>query len=104
MASVKVKIYFDGELAKILRGESSTADIDPALDDLAAAIAGAVEIPTHPDAEIMVRKYKTDRSARAVTIAEPYGLPVEAIHGPLRKAAAANGLEVQSKKRKRSRK
>jgi len=96
VARSKIKLNH-AEVGRILR-----EDMREPIDELAAAIADAVEIPTHPDAEIMVRSYTTDRAAAAVSIAEAYGLNVEAVHGPLRKAAASLGLDVKSKKPGRS--
>lgn len=88
-------------IAKMLLGQDPSIDIDSALDAAATAIAEGVSIPTHPDAEVTVRSFvsgrKGPRTTRAVSIAEAYGLNVEAVHGPLRRSAAAQGLEVKSR-------
>lgn len=65
----------------------------------AREIAAHVDLGSVTDAEVQVTPYTTDRAAAAVTIAHPAGTAMEAKHGTLRKAAAAAGYEVKSKKK-----
>ena len=71
-------------------------DMRGPIDELATTIAGNVSTGS-VDAQVTVKSYTTDRAAAAVTIAHPAGLAIEAKYGALKKAAAAEGLEVTAK-------
>lgn len=72
------------------------------IDEMAARIAAQVDVGNVVDAKVEVRSYTTDRAAAAVTIVHPAGIAMEAKHGTLRRAAAAEGLEVHAPKEKKS--
>lgn len=71
------------------------------IDELAGRIAARVDVGSVTDAPVQVRSYTTDRAACVITIAHPAGQAMEAKHGTLRKAAAAEGFEVRDPKRKK---
>lgn len=60
---------------------------------LAEQIAGNVR-SHHPDADVVVDDYMTDRAASSVTIRDPRALIWQATEGVLTRAASAVGLEV----------
>lgn len=49
-------------------------------------------------AEVVAEDYTTDRAASAVLIKHPIGMGIQAKYGTLTRAAAAQGLQVRSKK------
>ena len=69
------------------------------VDEAAAKIAANTDVGSVTDAEVRVRSDKTEWGwpVARVTIAHPAGLAIEAKHGALKKAAAAEGLEVTAK-------
>lgn len=72
------------------------------VEEAAQRIADRVDVGSVTDAEVSVRMITTDRAHGIVTIAHPAGIAMEAKHGTLRRAAAAEGFEVSEPKRKRS--
>ena len=70
----------------------------------AAAIAANVDVGSVTDAIVsadrtgVTTSMRVNRARASVTIVHPAGLAMEAKHGTLRKAAAAAGLSVKSKK------
>lgn len=74
--------------------------------DAVASLADKVAARVRDDAavrrngvegHVVVDEYTTDRSAASVTITHPAGLPLEAKHGVLTRAAGDEGLEVRSR-------
>lgn len=78
-------------------GEILRVNMRKPIDEMAAKIAANVDTG-NVDAPVVVHSYVTDRAAAAITIAHPAGLAIEAKHGVLRRAAAAEGLEVRAMK------
>lgn len=74
---------------KVLKSAGVSAMVKAAADGVAASARSE-----RPDDPIEVNTYTTDRAAASVTIAHPKGLAVQAKHGTLTRAAAAQGLEV----------
>lgn len=68
----------------------------PAVNEAAGRIAEQVR-SKHPDVEVAVDQYRTDRQAAGVTIADPQGMALQASDGALTRAAAVVGLEVKAK-------
>lgn len=83
---------------------AESAGISGAVADLAEKVADNLRsqghmvegIPGEIALPVRVSVYETDRARASVTIAHPSGLAVQAKHGALTRAAAAEGLEVQS--------
>ncbi|MGO3084263.1 hypothetical protein [Ancrocorticia populi] len=74
------------ELQKVLTETSK-----PALKAAADAVAAGVKAPTN----VSVFNNKEGRAVAVVTIIHPKGLAMQAKHGELTRAAAAQGLEVK---------
>lgn len=91
MAGVKVDYDALGEILKV--------QCAPAVNELALRVAAkAMDDGNLPDdADVDVRHFTTDRAIAVVRVRHPSGLAAEAKHGVLKKAAAAEGLEVTSK-------
>lgn len=73
---------------------AETADV---VNEVAEQIANNVRGLVDDDVEVLVEAYQTDRTAAAVTIADPRGMEYQATNGALTRAAAAVGLEVTSR-------
>lgn len=67
-----------------------------AVHDVASTVADSVR-QSHPDADVVVDDYTTDRAASSVTIRDPRAAAWQAQDGVLTRAAAAAGLEVKTK-------
>lgn len=63
------------------------------IHDLAEKVAAEVR-SQHPDADVVVDDYETDRSASSVTIRDVRGKVWQVRDGVLTRAAAGAGLEV----------
>lgn len=77
-------------------GEVLKTQCGEVIDDYAAQIDDQIRT-SHPDVDVEVDRYTTDRGAASVTIADPRGMALQASDGALTKAAAAVGLEVKAK-------
>jgi hypothetical protein len=75
-----------GEMAEVVEGVADRVADNVASQGLTTEAGATVTAE--------VTGYTTDRAAAAVTIDGPWGLPMQARHGVLTKAAAAAGLEV----------
>lgn len=64
--------------------------------DLAEQIANHVR-DAHPEADVVVDDYVTDRAASSVTIRDPQAMLWQVRDGVLTRAAASVGLEVTEK-------
>lgn len=80
-----------GGIGEILRSEFADE-----IHELAASIASEAQ-STHPDADVVVDDYTTDRSVSAVTVLDPRARMWQARDGLLTRAAGATGLQVHSK-------
>ncbi|HBJ72825.1 MAG TPA: hypothetical protein DDY88_03750 [Actinobacteria bacterium] len=87
------KMDYSG-VAELLKSKQLVVAVHKA----AEAIAANVDKGSVTEAEVIVTDYITDRAHSVVVIAHPAGLAMEAKHGTLRKAAAAAGFEIKSKK------
>lgn len=99
MAAPKIKLDSAG-LADVL----SRPEVASKIEALGASIASAVGSPTAGGEAIPVKtrtrvasggRLKGSRPAVDISLAHPAGLRVEAMRGPLAKAAASVGLEVK---------
>lgn len=77
-------------LAEVLK----SAEVRALIDDAAAQTANNVQA-NHPDADIAVDSYTTDRAAASVTIRDARGREWQVRDGVLTRAAASTGLEVK---------
>lgn len=75
-----------------------SAGVRRAVRRLAVEIADDVS-GNHPDADVVVDDYTTDRAASSVTIRDVRGRIWQARDGVLTRAAASAGLQVTEKKR-----
>lgn len=82
-------------MEEVLKSVEVAAEVE-ALADEVAANAREDDAVVRNEVEVRVSTYETDRAAAAVTLADPAGLPIEAKHGSLTRAATAAGLEVRS--------
>lgn len=64
--------------------------------DVAEAIAADVQ-GQHPDAEVVVDRYETDRAAASVTVRDVRAMGWQGRDGLLTRAAAAQGAEVTAR-------
>lgn len=78
-------------IARLLK----SAEVDAALRKLADPIQNNAEGMVDPDIPIEQVSYTTDRAARAVMIAHPSGVALQARDGVLTRAAAMAGVEVR---------
>lgn len=80
-------------ISNILRSR----EVDDALGRLSDEVARTAAALVDDDVEIRQDSYTTDRAARAVVIAHPSGVALQARHGVLTRAAAQAGLEVKDR-------
>lgn len=74
-----------------------SAEVATAVHDLAEEVATELIGRSHPDAEIVVDDYTTDRAASSVTVKHPSALGYQAKFGMVTRAAAEVGLEVKER-------
>lgn len=79
-------------IAEVLKSPGFAA----AVHEAAQSIAGHARA-AHPDAEIVVDDYVTDRAASSVTVKDPRARLWQVRDGHLTRAAAQAGLEVRSR-------
>lgn len=89
----KIRLDSPGMRAMLRSGEVQAA-VD-ALADRVRSAAAADPAVARAGAPVERESYKTDRAAAAVVIKHPAGLPIEAKHGTLTRAAGTAGLEVR---------
>jgi hypothetical protein len=88
---MSIKIDYEA-VGKILQ-----EDMRGPIDDLGERIAANVDTG-RVDALVDAKPVTTDRAISVVAIKHPAGMAIEAKHGALRRAAAAAGHEVTSRK------
>lgn len=93
-----VLVIRPGAIGEILKSEPVRAD----LLRLGHAVAEGIDARDSHGRQVpvMVGSYTTDRAAVGVTLAHPGGLPIEAKHGTLVRAASEVGLEVKARPKK----
>lgn len=82
-----------GGIAAVLKSAEVAAAVREMADEVAANATSDDAVLRH-EVPVRVTDYTTDRAASAVTLAHPAGVPIEAKHGVLTRAAGAAGLEV----------
>ena len=97
---IKVKmvpgdIHLDYEAIGELLRERCAPEINELAQKIAANVAADGNLPA--DATVTVTPFVTDRAIAVVRVNHPAGDALEAKHGILKRAAAAEGLEVRSK-------
>jgi hypothetical protein len=88
-------IHLDYEAIGELLRERCAAPINEIAQKVAANAAADANLPS--DATVTVAPFVTDRAIAVVRVNHPAGDALEAKHGILKRAAAAEGLEVTSK-------
>lgn len=86
----KVKLDYAG-IGELLKSYPIRQMVMGAARQIAARVEAEHGVPTE------VHAYTTDRAAASVVIAHPSGAAIQAKHGALTRAAAAEGLEVTSR-------
>lgn len=91
----KLELDHDG-IAEILKGGDMAALVAEAAQGIASTVQSSGQTVDHDryDIPVVVDSVITDRVHYSVTLAHPAGLAVQAKHGLLTAAAAAQGLEV----------
>lgn len=93
-----LKIELDsGGIGEMLRSDGVRAAVDAAASAVRSIAASDPAVTTN-GATADQDSYTTDRAAAGVGIPHPAGLAIEAKHGTLTRAAAAAGLEVNSRR------
>jgi hypothetical protein len=93
----RVRIRLDsGGIAEVLKSAKVASAVGSLAEGVAAAVRADAAVQRNA-LPVEVDRYTTDRAAAAVTITHPAGLPVEAKHGSLTRAAAGRGLDVRSR-------
>ncbi len=80
-------------VAALMTAPETGAVVDAAAEQIAATTRTLIG---DPDIDVVVDHYTTDRRAAAVVIADHGGLPLQARHGVLTRAAAQAGLDVRA--------
>lgn len=93
----RVKLNHSG-LASILKSQKVAQAVHRQAETIAdAARASEAVVRNELTGSVEVRDYVTDRAASSVTITHPAGIPIEAKHGTLARAAESTGHKVTSR-------
>lgn len=96
MAFRGVRLNHPG-VAAIAKSQGVTVLVDATAESIAAAARSNLSGVGHPEMQVDVTSYVTDRAAAAVTITHPGGIGVQAKYGILTQAAGDVGVEVTSR-------
>lgn len=83
-------------MAQMLKSDEVASAIGALAEGVASALREDAAVQRHA-VPVEVERYTTDRAAAAVLLKHPAGLPIQAKHGSVTRAAAATGLEVHDR-------